>query len=50
MTLQLYTLNESGKINAIFVDMAEAFDTVPINRLCTKLNHYYGIWKYIRMD
>ena len=34
------TINESGQIGAIFLDMSKAFDTVPINRLCTKLNHY----------
>ena len=34
------TLNESGQIDAIFLDMSKAFDTVPINRLCTELSHY----------
>jgi len=34
------TLNESGQTDAIFLDISKAFDTVPIIRLCTKLNHY----------
>jgi len=35
------SLYESGQTDAIFLNISKAFDTVPINRLCTKLNRIY---------
>ena len=40
MALQLRTLNHSGQLDAVFLDMSKVFDTVPIHRLCYKLTHY----------
>ena len=40
MALQLHTLNHSGQLDAVFLDMSKVFDTVPIHRLCYKLTHY----------
>ena len=34
------TLNHSGQIDAIFLDIPKAFDTVPLKRLCCKPSHY----------
>ena len=34
------TLNHSEQLDAVFLDMSKAFDTVPIHRLCYKLTHY----------
>ena len=36
------TLNQAGQVDAIFLDMSKAFDTVPLKRLSCKLS-YYGI-------
>ena len=36
------TLNHSGQVDAIFLDISKAFDTVPLKRLSCKLS-YYGI-------
>ena len=33
-------LNNGGHIDALFLDMAKAFDKVPHQRLCAKLSHY----------
>ena len=39
------TLNHLGQIDAIFLDMSKAFDTVPLKRLSCELSHY-GIRGY----